>query len=155
MMVTESSLFWHHLAVDAPAGSGIHAQIIGLPTSAAVITTSSAWLPVDTLTADTLQWMSAYSPASVSNREAVANNGTYYKTSWLGFRLDKTICSPLVAFMVQSVFTTVSIAANSPITFNQVVVNEGSAWNSATNTFTVPVAGAYFIVWEICIIMHI
>ncbi len=60
--VTERSLYWHHLAIGVPAGSGTHCQLNGLDYPAALIMTTTTNMPDDSLTADTLQWMTPNAP---------------------------------------------------------------------------------------------
>jgi hypothetical protein len=50
--------------------------------------------------------------------------------------------STQVYFSVQC--TATSIAANSVITFDRVLINVGNAWSTVNNTFTAPYDGNYF-----------
>ena len=59
---------------------------------------------------------------------------------WSTFRLDNTF-NPLIAFSVGS---STSINGLSRITFDQIFINEGGAWNSAVNVFVTPKKGIYF-----------
>jgi hypothetical protein len=62
-------------------------------------------------------------------------------TSVLGYRLDN-IMSTQVYFSVQC--TATSIAANTVITFDRVLINVGNAWSAVNNAFTAPYDGNYF-----------
>lgn len=147
VMVSQRSLYWHHLSVGVPAGNATHCQMNGFDYPANVIATSSDQLPDDTPTSDTMQWMSPYTPVSLTNGEAVFSSATNPETAWLGVRLD-TLFSPLVAFFVQSTFTNVNVPGFGPIPYGQVFVNEGSAWDAVANQFTAPHTGAYFFAYS-------
>jgi hypothetical protein len=135
---TQTSLFWQHLSVGVPSGTSTTCQINGLQFFSGIATTTTNY-PNDYITSDTLQWVAASTALSVSNVQQLISN-TSYQTAWLGIRLDNCY-SPLVAFSV-------AVNVTSPITglisFNRMLVNEGSAWSPSANTFTAPTAGLYF-----------
>jgi hypothetical protein len=91
---------------------------------------------------DTIQYVNTSTQLTVSNAYSVFGtiNGVM-GTSVLGYRLDN-IMSTQVYFSVQC--TATSIAANTVITFDRVLINVGNAWSTVNNTFTAPYDGNYF-----------
>jgi hypothetical protein len=98
--------------------------------------------PDDVMVTDTIQYVNTSTQLTVSNTYSVfgTKNGVM-GTSVLGYRLDN-IMSTQVYFSVQC--TATSIAANTKITFDRVLINVGNAWSAVNNAFTAPYDGNYF-----------
>ena len=139
--VPEKSLYWFQLSVGIPAGSTASYQLNGLTNSVAISSTATMY-PKDRLTIDSLQWVEPYTALSVStNKELYSSRA--FETSFLGIRLDKILNSCLVAFAVK--ISEPVTAALGTVNFNQVLVNEGNAYDTQRNVFTAPADGAYFL----------
>ncbi len=145
LLVTQSSLYWHHLSVGVPSSYTTYYRLNGVNYITSINTTSSLLLD-DMVTSDTLQWMPTNTALFVSNQEHVYSNG-YQDTAWLGFQLDNRF-SPLYAFHVANVNRTLNITQYAPVTYSSVLVNEGNVWNAVTNTFTAPATGSYFFAYS-------
>jgi hypothetical protein len=139
--VPGSGVYWFQLAAGVPANTTTNTRINGLPYPVAIVTSTTNF-PDDVMVTDTIQYVNTSTQLTVSNAYSVFGtiNGVM-GTSVLGYRLDN-IMSTQVYFSVQC--TATSIAGNTRITFDRVLINVGNAWSAANNEFTAPYTGSYF-----------
>ena len=141
LSVSQRSLYWFYLCVGVPANIVTYNRLNGLNYPTVVYSTATVF-PMDRLSIDTVQWISAAIPLSVSNNQSLFSSPNL-ETAWLGFRLDNTF-RPLIAFDVQLTHNYASAANDIAIGFDRLVVNEGNGYSILTNTFVVPLDGSYF-----------
>jgi hypothetical protein len=140
--VPDSGVYWFQLAAGVPAKTRTNIiRLIGLPYPVAVATSTTSY-PYDVMVTDTIQYVNTSTQLTVSNAYSVfGTKSGVMGTSVLGYRLDN-IMSTQVYFSVQR--TATSIAANTVITFDRVLIDVGNAWSKVNNEFTAPYAGNYF-----------
>jgi hypothetical protein len=140
--VPDSGVYWFQLAAGVPANTQTNTRLNGLQYPVAVVTSTTNY-PDDVMVTDTIQYVNTSTQLSVSNAySALGNKNGVMGTSVLGYRLDN-IMSTQVYFSVQC--TATSIAANTKITFDRVLINVGNAWSTVNNTFRAPYDGNYFL----------
>jgi hypothetical protein len=141
--VPETGVYWFQLAAGVPANTqAIVIRLNGLPQATVVYSTTTNF-PSDVMVRDIIQNVSSTDQLMVINRN-FSIFGTKNKvtgTSLLGYRLDNIMIAH-VYFSIQCIAT--SIAQQIVITFDRILINVGSAWNTTNNTFTAPYDGSYF-----------
>ena len=77
-----------------------------------------------------------------TNEVFVTSKYPIHKVFWAGFSLNNMM-KPLIAFYVARSFFSGSTNQHSGIAFNEILVNEGDAWNPVKHYFKVPENGVY------------
>ena len=125
------SLYWMHIAVDAPPFTPSTLQLSDKSMSIYVnqtttnVTVTLAMSGVITVRSNTQLNLITFS-----------NSSAIY---WSAFRIDNLVY-PLIAFRV---VRTTSLTSMGQITFDMVLLNEGNAWNITGDKFMAPYDGIY------------
>ena len=129
--LVEQSLYWTHIAVDAPPFTPTILQLSDKSMSIYVNqTTTNVTVTLAISGVITVQ------PNTQLNFITFSNSSAIY---WSAFRID-TLFNPLIAFRV---VRTTSITSMSQVTFDKVMLNEGNVWNISANKFIAPYDGIY------------
>ena len=125
------SLYWIHIAVDAPPFTPTFLQLSDKSMSIYVNqTTTNVTVTLAISGVITAQ------PNTRLNLITFSNSSAIY---WSACRID-TLFNPLIAFRVVS---TISMTSTGQVTFDVVLLNEGNAWNISANKFVAPYDGIY------------
>ena len=144
LSATGNSVWWWHMGVDVPPSTFAFLHILNLyPGQNMTIMkrNRAIYAGLDSLTYDGIIKL-----ATSSNSLTLATDYATYGTMnnrqsyWAGFRLDNFF-RPLIAFRVTRSSPVYDLG---PYTYDTVLVNEGSGWDTARNAFIAPVSGVYF-----------
>ena len=127
--------YWMHIAANTPSYKQAFIGILGgNSTYLRIAKTHSGFAVPDTTS------RSGVVNARLNNQTYFLSNYTTQSLYWSSFRLDN-VFSPLVVFQVAS---TSVMFFDGIITYNQLFINNGSAWNATLNSFIAPFGGLYF-----------
>ena len=125
------SLYWMHIAVDAPPFTSSTLQLSDK--SMAIFVNQTTTNVTVTLA---MSGVITVRPNTQLNLITFSNSSAIY---WSAFRIDNLVY-PLVAFRV---VRTTSLTSMRQITFDMVLLNEGNAWNISESKFLAPYDGIY------------
>jgi hypothetical protein len=141
LSVVQTGLYWFHLSAGVPPFTSVSYNIRGLSPISIGINKNNTAYGKDQVSTDGIAWVTGGSKLFVTTDYGLLSNGQVPHTAWLWLRLDVAM-QPLVAFYVTSSQSWTN--TNSNVTYDNVLVNEGQGWNSASNAFIAPYQGLYF-----------
>ena len=131
----KTGLYWINVAINVPPSVDCASYLSPLTAMNNVALKKSRLNNTDTMNRNGVIRVQANN--SIKLMSQYRFEGAY----WAGFRLD-TIMNPLLCFYVAK---SSNISSLGLITgFDQIIVNEGSGWNSTSSAFIAPSNGTYF-----------
>ena len=137
MSIQTKSVFWLHVSINVPASTSASISLTGATTYMNIVQTHNGFNGLYSISRNGVMELQADTKLSFKSNY-VSNN-----LRWISFRLDNCF-SPLYAFRVARTSSLASAASASLITYDLVLLNIGSAWNAAANSFQAPMSGQYF-----------
>ena len=134
MSIKTRSVYWMHLTTNVPSLTSSLIILLGMTNYLRIVQNHNGFIQSDLISRNSVidvQNGSKLSISSAFNADSI---------QWSSFRLDNCL-SPLYVFQVAR---SSSQASDGLITYDLVLTNIGSAWNTEENSFKVPLTGQYF-----------
>ena len=136
-------LYWFHLRAWSNENSTVDCSMKGtngMPSIGVLRTQPKAG--TDAPSRDDLRWLIKRTAIYITSPIPIGDSYVNAMSAWIGIKIDD-LMDPLIAFNVYQNQTIMTPIFPLPVPFTNIVLNEGSGWNSLSYKFVAPVTGVY------------